>query len=68
MEHKIGEIVTLSDGRKAEVAEGHCRYCTFNKGWTITCIIWRVKGFIGECFAEYRSDKKNIIYKEIKEN
>lgn len=61
IEHKIGEIVTLLDGRKAEVVEVplgdiNCQGCIF-------CF--------DECFITprcgwwQRTDKKNIIYKEV---
>lgn len=64
MEHKIGEIITLSDGKKAEVVEGLCENCVYHKiGYEFYCDIPRQY----ECMANYRTDHKNIIYKEIKE-
>lgn len=63
MEHRIGEIITLLDGRKAEVVEDkelvQCRVCIFGK--TSIC-----KG--RNCLGVLRTDGKNIIYKEIKED
>ena len=81
MEHKIGEIVTLPDGRKAEVVdndlEGNgCDMCIFSE--TIkkgehsyshcTATYQGKNGFAWdwECFHLNRTDGKNIIYKEIK--
>lgn len=62
MEHKIGEIVTLLDGRKVEVVEipkdmPNCRGCIFCFD---ECFI------TPRCEPWSRTDKKNIIYKEIK--
>lgn len=61
-EHEIGEIITLPDGRKAEVVE------EIELSSCLGCI------YIDEaCPAEYccwcgaRTDQKNIIYKEVKE-
>lgn len=61
MEHAIGEIVTLPDGRKAEVVEGQldCSGCVFLLGTAEEC-------FEYECLRKYRTDHKNIIYKEVK--
>lgn len=57
MEHRIGEVVTLPDGRKVEVVEGFgCKKCVFAK-----CIC--NDRF---CSPTYRTDGKNIIYKEVK--
>lgn len=65
MEHAIGEIVTLPDGRKAEVVEvNNCHLCIFNDG-ELDCIC-RAHN-IGHCTNTFRTDHKNIIYKEIKE-
>ena len=62
MEHKLGEIVTLPDGRKAVVVEsdGSCHECVMTKRG----LCWNIK-----CIAAERVliDHKNIIYKEIKE-
>lgn len=64
MEHKIGEIVTMQDGRKARVEEGLCEHCAYHKfGYDFYCDIPRKY----ECMAIYRTDHKSIIYKEIKE-
>lgn len=67
MEHKIGEIVTLPDGRKAEVVEdtdlkNFCEGCIFNSKRGE----WGCVNVAGDCSAPDRSDHKNIIYKEIK--
>lgn len=64
MEHAIGEIVTLPDGRKAEVMEGgQCVSC---------CLFGDLCNYMKwdkslECSYRSRTDHKNIIYKEIKE-
>lgn len=64
MEHKIGEVITLPSGKKAEVVECNevlsCRYCIFCPAPYFSC-----QNLI--CMQEKRSDHKNIIYKEIKE-
>lgn len=66
-EHKIGEVVTLPDGRKAEVVEvkkDWCTGCLFNEAdEELDCSV-----FVGlSCTPIHRKDHKNIIYKEIKE-
>lgn len=68
MEHKIETIVTLPSGRKAEVVEGFCQDCAVGKSGIIACIKWRERGLIGECLEERRTDHKDVIYKEIKED
>lgn len=62
MEHRIGTIVTLSDGRQAEVVEA-CAWCHCNGCKFILCapLCHAVK-----CHAVFRTDHKNIIYREIK--
>lgn len=63
MEHAIGEIITLPDGRKAEVMETKyniCDECMFNK---VDCA--DIVGIY--CLPIYRTDHKAIIYKEFKE-
>ena len=64
---KIGEIVTLPDGRKAEVKEAYygCRDCAFYP--SCDCYDFKTKENT-YCSCVVREDKKNIIYKEIKEN
>lgn len=61
MEHKIGEIVTLPDGRKAKVVED-----TTGAGCT-KCFLDDKDCHQFKCRASERTDHKNIIYKEIKE-
>lgn len=59
MEHKIGEIITLPDGRTAEVVEGSdCGRCALNE---YICHLF-------VCTKKLRTDGKGIIYKEIKED
>lgn len=54
MEHAIGTRITLE---VVEAKELSCRGCYFEEGgWCA-----------GECWQGNRSDHKNIIYKEIKE-
>lgn len=69
MEHKIGEIVTLPDGRKAEVVEArtameyyYCENCAYKGKGKSRCI-----NELGRCEGKDRADHKNIIYKEIVE-
>ena len=68
MEHAIGEIVPLPNGRKVEVVEGKsCEGCAVCMEGMIACIKWTERGKIGTCFSIRRTDHKNIIYKEIKD-
>lgn len=63
MEHKIGEIITLLDGRKAEVVESDiatCDGCVYQETY---CLNLRLRN----CGRRLRTDHKNVIYKEIKE-
>lgn len=66
MEHKIGEIVTLPDGRKAKVVNNRkrqdCNGCVFI---TQFCCLNYEDVF---CDEFNRTDHKNIIYKEVKED
>lgn len=61
MEHKIGEVIKLPDGGKAEVVE-----CD----WASTCadcfLYLSEICDICSCRASQRSDHKDIIYKEVK--
>lgn len=59
MEHAIGTRITLPDGRQAEVVEKvwRCEGCIFKNEVCFNLL----------CFAEDRTDQKNIIYKEIKD-
>lgn len=67
MEHKIGEIITLPDGRKAEVVEdGFCVDCIFHKTLWVQCRC-RETEYVGQCYRGLRSDHKSIAYKEVKE-
>lgn len=72
MEHKIGEIVTLPDGRKAEVVardtiSERCYGCMF---WSVFfgCQRYKDKLIYVRCSAKVRTDHKSVIYKEIKED
>lgn len=62
MEHKIGTVITLPDGRKAKVVAGggviRCTECVL----LASAICSHVR-----CRINERDDHKNIIYKEIKE-
>lgn len=67
MEHAIGTRITLKDGRKAEVVEGPkqgCGECIFRKIPKCPYVkgVWMCRGLLDE-----RTDGKNIIYKEVKE-
>lgn len=57
MEHAIGERITLE---VVEVKERTCNGCFFQKFYD--CYE------IGKCWDSFRTDNKNIIYKEIKED
>lgn len=59
--------MTLSDGRKIEVVRGKCSYkkCVFRA--KRLCTIIDEIGF-AKCAAHSRTDHKNIIYKEVKDN
>lgn len=63
MEHRIGEVITLPDGRKAKVVEEgkwmHCSKCIF---------VGERYCYTHDCLPFERTDHKNIIYKEIKED
>lgn len=60
MEHKIGKIVTLPDGRKAKVVEGKCE--------DELCALWdKIECIDKCCYPNDRTDRKHIIYREIKE-
>lgn len=60
MEHKIGERITMEDGRVVEVVSGcNCDLCAFGDS-DIPCDPHR-------CSGTLRKDHKNIIYKEIEE-
>lgn len=61
MEHKIGEVFTLSHeyGRiKVKVVEGgdNCHGCVF--------VAFEGLGCLGYCNGKTRADRKNIVYKE----
>ena len=59
MEHAIGSIITLPDGRKAEVVEGKCE--------DETCVLWdKIECVDKCCYPDERADHKYIIYKEVK--
>lgn len=65
MEHSIGTKITLEDGRVVEVVEvsiGHgCKGCALNAKYRcVTPRRWI-------CDDAMRTDHKNIIYKEVKE-
>lgn len=61
MEHAIGTKITL------EVVENNesCEECIFSE--FKVCYKPERLGNRHDCFEEYRTDHKNIIYKEIKE-
>lgn len=68
MEHKIGEKVTMPDGRKARVTQAptHLLFCT-------ACMFWEEYLEKGECPVDFRchrigrEDNTTIYYEEIKE-
>lgn len=67
MEHKIGEIVTLPDGRKVEVVEEKNDMCDGCVLFDSSCVAWRIFGTLGQCDRAMRTDHKGVIYREIKE-
>lgn len=73
-EHKIGEIITLTDGRRLTVVEGsECSDCYFRNRIVSSdsgvpeCKRLLRQEILGWCIDVVRTDHKNIIYKEIKE-
>ena len=63
MEHKIGEIITLPDGRKAMVkaAKSHLLQCS-------DCVFWFENICMAfKCHKNEREDDTTIYYQEIKE-
>lgn len=66
MEHAVGEIVTMPDGRKAKVVENEtCDGCAFiGTG----CIVDQNKNRLGRCVGLERTDHTDIIYKEISDS
>lgn len=75
MEHAIGEIITLPDGRKVEVVEwdgqgGRCDKCIFlvrNEYRYGRNCSHPDTNWIVYCSKLLRRDHKNIIYKEVKD-
>lgn len=68
MEHPIGKVIELPDGRKVEVVEqDNCEGCVFRTDTGRRCWNGKVMQIIGECNKALRTDYKNIIYKEIKD-
>lgn len=71
MYHKIGKVVTVTNGRKTIVEENKthaCDGCIFEFQGVWQCCHWlRFIGIIGQCGKEERRDHKDIIYREIKE-
>lgn len=69
MENKIGDIVTFPNGRKAKVVESAydcCDGCILNFRDSYICRDMRTLELLGDCFE--RTDGKEIIYEEIKED
>lgn len=62
MEHAIGKVVELPDGRKAEVVEDS-QYAECGQ----RCDMKTEHCFLYKCTDWERTDHKSIIYKEIKE-
>ena len=71
IEHAIGSNITLPDGRKVDVVEDNkpsillncaCWACAFGKeGNRKYCT-----DIAGECSGKTRTDRTDIIYKEVK--
>ena len=70
MEYKIDEIVTLPpsniEAKVVEVPYFKCNGCYFNDYFNL-CVEYRDNGLLGECSSRRRKDRKNIIYKPLKE-
>ena len=62
VERQLGEIVTLPDGRKAEVVEDN-----YDIVACAVCLMYDTIGACPNCLPNERTDRKNIIYREIKE-
>ena len=66
-QHPIGKVINLPDGRKVEVVENKeelCLGCIWDE---VDCFGVLYRGIRGLCSKRNRTDHKNIIYKEIKE-
>ena len=62
MERKIGDVFTLY-GLQFEVIEGFCvDYDLFN-----FCNIDSLRDIIGECYADFRNDNKNVCFELVEE-
>ena len=71
MERAVGTRITLPDGRKAEVVEnnsGICIGCALWDNIGMHCDFYATEQIGEECYNKLRTDHKNIIYKEIKED
>ena len=64
MEKKIGDVF-IFDGKQLVVIEGFCEDCYF--GNKSCCANYSVMDIIGECYASYRRDYKNVCFKLIEE-
>ena len=62
MERKVGDVFTL-DGKQFEVIKGFCADCDLFD----FCNINSLRDIIGECYADFRNDNKNVCFKLVKE-
>lgn len=69
MEHKIGEVITLPDGRKARVkaAKSHLLQCSDCGMWEYFLDTQRDVCHMYKCHKNEREDHTTIYYEEIKE-
>ena len=70
MEHKIGDIVSLTPfGIKARVAEDKDEDCSgcYYQIHKLRCWKYMDDGTLEDCRWKYRKDHKNIIYKPLSE-
>lgn len=61
MERKIGEIFTYGDKRYQVVKDITCKGCAFIKNGSC----YSLNGLLGPCDYTKRTDKTDIIFKEI---
>lgn len=64
MEHKIGEVFELNGVRlRVDNEVSECKGCYFIDA----CLDTRNLDLVGHCVSDYRLDKENIIFTEVKE-
>ena len=64
MKRKVGDVFTFN-GKQLVVIEGFCENCHFNN--KSCCAKHSVMDIIGECYASYRRDYKDVYFQLIEE-